>query len=93
MTDIKQAIALARAFSQDIQASLTPRQFQEVLDRNAAEANNGVCHTHDFMDANMPMSDAFVALTGHEVDGNDDADVDLWNAAWDIAKAAKFFCA
>ena len=41
----------------------------------------------------MPMSDVFVALTGHEVNGNDDADVDLWNAAWDIAKAAKFFCA
>jgi len=41
----------------------------------------------------MAMSDAFVALTGHEVDGNDDADVDLWNAAWDIAKAAKFFVA
>lgn len=93
MTDIKQAIALARAFSEDIQASLTPREFQEVLDRNAAETNEGVCHTHDFLDANMAMSDAFVALTGHEVDGNDDADVDLWNAAWDIAKAAKFFCA
>jgi len=36
MVDIKQAITLARAFSEDIQASLTPREFQEVLDRNAA---------------------------------------------------------
>jgi hypothetical protein len=88
---LKKVIALARAFSQEVQEALSVAQFQEVLDRNAAEDNPDVCHTHDFMDANMLMSDAFVSITGHEVDGNSDEDVALWNAAWDIAKAAKFF--
>lgn len=93
MCDLAIALKLAREFSEEIKEALTVQQFREVLDRNAAEDNPGVCHTHDFMDANMPMSDAFERVVGHEVDGNNDEDVSLWNAAWDIAKAAKFFVA
>lgn len=93
MSDVTQAITLARLFSEGLKEALTYQEFSQVLDRNAHETNPGVCHTHDFIDANMIMSDAFVAMAGHEVDGNSDDDVDLWNAAWDIAKAAKFFIA
>ena len=62
----------------------------EVDRRNATPEYAGACASHDFCDANMPMAAAFEAVTGREPDVASQADADLWNAAWNIAKARGF---
>ena len=89
-------IKLARAFGSDMQAALSPRQFRTMCDANKAEPeDSGVCHSHDYVDANMVMLAAFEATFGREPaflsDSNKTVDLVLWNDAWAIAKAADFF--
>ena len=57
---------------------------------NRAEADSGICHSHDVTDANEVMADAFRAVMGREIDLQSDADGTLWNVAWDMAKRAEF---
>jgi len=48
-------------------------------------ADPDVCHTHDFIDANMSMLAAWEIVTGQaEIDGDNDTDTALWNAAWNL---------
>ena len=68
-----------------------------VLDRNAAQDNPDVCHSHDFCDANMVMQIAAKNLgyaenfdTADTEDRVDDC-CNLWNAAWNEAKSTGFF--
>lgn len=94
MTDIKLAIRIARQFSEGIQQALTVGEFRRMIDANKAEANEGVCHTHDYCDANDIMHVSFIQEAGYDPlgeTGMNEADTALWNAAWDIAKAAGFF--
>jgi hypothetical protein len=92
MATIQDKIRLAREFGTMIQEAFTRQQFNIMLDRNKAEpAESGVCHTHDFCDANMYMHEAFEKTFGREPDTNDDSDLESWNDAWAIAKAADFF--
>lgn len=99
MTTIHDTIRLARAFGEQVQETLTVSQFRQVIDGNKAEPeNSGICHSHDFCDANVSMHDAFVATFGRnplDTPSADnimsDADEKLWNDAWAIAKAADFF--
>lgn len=91
MYTIQTKIALARAFSAKLQEDLTASQVRQMIDLNKCEASDSICHSHDFCDANMPMSDAFEAIVGRQIDMDADADLDLWNDAWAIAKAADFF--
>ena len=55
------------------------------------EWGNGCCPTHDFMDANMPMEEAFEKVMGRDIALQDDGDLSLWNAAWDWARNRMFF--
>lgn len=41
------------------------------------------CYTHEFCDANVVMSNAFLNILGHDVDAENQDDVDLWNASWE----------
>lgn len=87
---------LAVAFCGILAAWLTDDEMAEVVARNKAEQNPGVCHSHDFCDANMAMLEAGVTVFGREIvdlEGGplgDHAGVELWNEAWSIAKAADF---
>lgn len=54
------ADTLALEFSQDLHASLGPEQMREVVERNRAETAPGVCHSHDFCDANMVIYAVFL---------------------------------
>ncbi len=63
--------------------------MDKVRKRNAAEKDRGICHSHDFVDANMAMSEAFEELFGREPDTSG-PDTDIWNAAWDLAKSREF---
>lgn len=91
------AAYLAGIFADVVWEWTTPDQWAEMLRRNRT-APAGVCASHDFMDANMAMEAAFKRAFGREPVTNfeteEDAkadkplpDLDLWNKAWDHAKA------
>lgn len=89
---IDQKIKLAQAFGAKLQEEMTFCEFRAVIDQNKLEPEGSdVCHSHDYCDANMPMFAAFSEVIGHSPDLGDDADMELWNDAWKIAKAADFF--
>lgn len=92
---INDTIKLARAFGEQIQGALSVTEFRAMIDANKAEGWDGpVCHTHDYCDANVYMEAAFVEAMGREpalLDEEIDADNELWNDAWVVAKAADFF--
>lgn len=52
--------ALAIEFCDAMREALTPDQLRQVVERNQAETHAGVCHSHDFCDANMVMHEVFM---------------------------------
>lgn len=81
---------VAHAFLEQLREDLGEADFKEVLRKQREEPIEGVCHSHDYCDANMAM-DAAMASVGIVAlpEGEDDLPdrvVDLWNAAWDHAK-------
>lgn len=76
---------LALRFACDLKADLTAAEWQEVRKRNSGYSP-GICASHDFRDSNLIMSDSFEAVTGREMRTNSQADSDLWNQAWQIAR-------
>ena len=80
---------LADEFSQRVRDHLSPEQMQQVLTRNLS-GNPSVCATHDFVDANELMAQAFVQVMGREPEASSSLDAELWNCAWSIAKNANF---
>ena len=86
----------ARTFAARLLTEIGPANLQDVIRRNALPAYRGCCASHDFSDANMPMLDAFEGATGRPLLGEAgmaEADCDLVNAAWEMAKANAFFAA
>jgi len=76
---------IASSFAAILRDWLTPEEFEEMRQRNQAEPNASICHSHDFCDANMAMDEA-MRLNGQEVDlGGDRENWSTWNAAWAIA--------
>jgi hypothetical protein len=64
----------------------TQSEWVTMCARNAApDRREGVCHSHDFCDANDSMAAAFKRVMGRDIDGDNEADCALWNAAWEIA--------
>ena len=91
------AIACAAEFSRVLCIWLPSDQIAEAVRLNAAESPDfGICHSHDHCDANMAMYEAMTNLgIAPYIDYEDgtaerDNHLALWNAAWDIAKAAGF---
>ncbi|HEX5011113.1 MAG TPA: hypothetical protein VFY71_12005 [Planctomycetota bacterium] len=81
--------ALAAAFARGLRNNLLPRVLAEIDAENARRADPS-CASHDHLDANEVMDDAFVAVMGRAPKPASDADAALINAAWDAAKAAGF---
>ncbi len=82
---------LALEFSQGLRSHITEEQMAEVIRRNRAEASPGICHSHDFCDANMFLYDVFMKYGMNPVEeGGLDRWGDLWDRAWNMAKAAEF---
>ena len=79
---------LADAFVADLRASLTSAEWHEMRRRNAAETSRTICHSHDFLDANMNMEAAFRQVMGRIPEGSEPApevyadpdltDADIW---------------
>lgn len=84
---------LARAFSARINNDLDPYEIVEVIMRNRSEPESQVCHTHDFVDANMIMAEACrdIGLDPEEAFGDAQSDIsETWSAAWALAKKLEF---
>lgn len=93
--------ALAIAFCGEVSATLTAAQLADV---NRENKNNGeACATHVYCDANELMISAFVATIGREpysavsqeedasiTDAALQADADLQNEAWSLARSVGF---
>ena len=75
---------LAERFIHEIKSECDAATFAEICRRNQLPDYDGACASHDFMDANICMANAFVVTFGREYVG-DDADTDTINAAWDMA--------
>ena len=75
---------LSQAFIKHLQAEIGEIGFAEAVDRNRAEPNPSICHTHDFCDANQIMLDAFEEVHGREPDVRlyDSEDMEDIQDAW-----------
>lgn len=86
MTDIEK---VARYFSALVRAEFDTETLAEIVATNAA-SDNHTCATQDYIDANCLMYGAFCAHFFREPDVSSDADTDIWNQAWNMAKKAQF---
>jgi hypothetical protein len=87
---------VALEFSNVLGAWLGPKKMREVVQLNAQEDNPNICHSHDFCDANMAMDEAMKKLGVEPMIPTDEEGMpqeicDLWNRAWAMAKANKFY--
>jgi hypothetical protein len=88
---------LAKEFSRILQECFMPALLKQAIARNETAEYKRACATHDFCNANLAMDEAFENLgwkgiSDFETDSPEQvAAMDLWNKAWDYAKANKFF--
>lgn len=81
---------LSNRFSYLINENFSAIELAETIRKNKTEDYKNCCATHDYCDANMIMDEAFTEIVGHEIDLQNDADLELWNSAWDLSKANDF---
>lgn len=83
--------AIAREFSRQLHGLLGDDCMDELCKRNDMEEADGICHTHDFCDANQCMIDALAALGLEDYGPNEDVRVDaIVSQAWSLAKEMSF---
>ena len=87
---IELAVDIARQFSGRIQTAISADQFKTVVELNLQETNQDVCHSHDFVDADVIMLEAFASVLD-ECDLQNEDDLELLNVAWTIAREANFY--
>jgi len=84
---------LARAFCRHLTDDVVGvgGNMADIVAANAAETDN-VCHSHDVVDANQSMLDAFQEVFGCSpcFPSDGDHDAAIVNAAWDLAKRHGF---
>lgn len=81
---------VAEQFLFELALEIGADNYFTVRQRNIAETEDGICHSHDFCDANMVMDAAMRALgidpLPEDEDGMPEWVNELWNNSWDIAK-------
>lgn len=80
-----QVYNLAVRFIENLGIFMSDEQLAEAAERNKAETNQNICHTHDFCDANQCMIDA----VGEEF-ANSGVQNDRIVAAWSLARSWEF---
>ncbi len=76
---------IAKRFHDSLVAKLGQATVAKIERLNRAEPAPDICHSHDFRDSNIHLSNAFKAVMGREPDVGSDADAALCNAAWRLA--------
>lgn len=82
---------IALEFSLRLLRYLGREKLAQAVALNHAETVAGICHTHDFCDANVFMARAIRAVTGREPRLQADADIAQWNASWNLAMKNGFY--
>ena len=78
---------VARRFVARLRNDLTTQEFNDMRKANAVETNPYICHSHDYVDANEYMLAAIKDHCRNEIHDQSDWFIDLWNAAWSLAKS------
>lgn len=85
---------VARRFAELLAERVGPEAIDRIDALNRVESNEGVCHSHDFCDANVFMQLAVMDVTGIDaadhVPAISDPVLALWQKAWDTAKRIGF---
>lgn len=75
---------LALAFANDLRTAIGAEAYAEVIAENRrrwASGDRATCASHDHVDANECMDEAFRTVLGRGADA--DGDDVIWNAAWE----------
>lgn len=81
--------ALAVQFIEELRETISADDMDKVNARNVTPDYFKCCATHDFCDANQCMIDALEHF-GLSFDTQSEAQIDLINSAWNLAKACEF---
>ncbi len=82
---------LAKEFSSILRTFLNKEEMDQIVATNKEPGNEEFCATHTYCDPNEIMAEAFENVIGREYSYEKDEDVDLWNAAWSMAKKNEFY--
>lgn len=87
-------VMVAAEFGRVLREWLSPKKMRLAIAKNREYGpGSKICASHDYCDANMAMNEAMesldIAVFDKEGSISDQA-TDIWNAAWDIAKANEF---
>lgn len=89
---------LARKFAASMLEDLGAEVLADCIALNKTPEYADCCATHDCCDSNMVMNDAFESFGidplehGYTEEGGMSQEVvDLWNAAWELAKTNNFY--
>lgn len=80
--DQEAAARISVAFTRILRKWLGRETIGRIQEENK-ELPAGVCASHDYCDANVPMAIAFRAVMRRNMDVQSPADCALWGAAWD----------
>ncbi len=89
---VMEAERLANAFALSLYRDMRPEHWMDMRLDNRNHADDGICASHNFRDSNMDMHAAFQEVTSRDpldgAEGMADSDIELWNSAWNAAKAS-----
>jgi len=83
--DFQTVAELTKQFVIVLRSDVGQAVYQQIVALNKTEADPSICHSHDFIDANMVMAKAFAAVTKIEVDLRSSSQTQLWNRSWALA--------
>lgn len=81
-----QIYKLADAFVEELRNVMRPFEWRAMVETNKSEryVKGGLCASHNYLDANMQMADAFETIFDRSI--STEADYDAVNKAWAIAR-------
>lgn len=80
---------IANDFIDVLNEWLTDEELRDIVQKNRAEENDNICHTHDYCDANIAMIEA-MEKNGFEYDCYNEKYMKTFFEAWEIAKKKEF---
>lgn len=84
---------MARAFIGRLRVKLGDDTVDHIAKLDLLYHDPRICYSHDYCDANMVMLAAFEDAVGRELNFDSDADLHLWEEAWDLARDLHYGCA
>lgn len=76
---------IAKTFVVLLKLVVSKEEYKEIVILNKNETIKDICHSHDFIEANEVMVEAF-KINEQPFDLNDQEDIILWGNAWDRAQ-------